>query len=136
LNAKAKLLNWADEHDARPRSPWRLIGTLAAGAAIVIVARAVLPGRRKSIVGSRASVPLIGRAARPIMRLAVAARVGYWFWTQLARRMSARASPVQRAAPGWGPSLDDATFTSSPVLDGAGVPPPNGKSPLKTRSTS
>lgn len=126
VDTKAKLLDWADKHDASHRGPWRLLGALAAGAAGIVIARAILP-RRSTVRGAERGVaPSMGRAARPLMRLMLAGKVGYWLWTHLPGR--AGRSIVAPRAVSNSRGLDGAAESRRPeARTASGQPPPGGR---------
>jgi len=133
-SAKAKLLHWADEHDARRRGPWRVMGTLAAGAAIVVIARSVLRKPSAPKHGARASRSLIGRAARPIARLVVAGRVAHWVWTRFAGRSNERRSASEHRSPDAGRPVGRANGAKSTSINDGVVPRSIGRARSNTRS--
>ena len=83
VSAKTHLLSWAHDHDARSKGPWPVIGAMAAGGVVVLLARAALFPRSASKTGGRGAQSLVSRIARPVMRVAVAGRMAYWLWNRV-----------------------------------------------------
>lgn len=91
--AKARLLDWADESDARARKSRSSIGTIAAGGGIALlaglaVARVVSPRRRGDARSS-----LAGTVGKGLIGWALVARVGTWL---LPHAISAMRSSTNR----------------------------------------
>lgn len=85
--AKARLLDWADESDARSRKSRSSIGTIAAGGGLALlaglaVARVVSPRRRGD---PRTS--LAGTVGKGLIGWALVARVGTWLLPHAIRAM-------------------------------------------------